>query len=68
MSTNDIFEKLRHGRLPNPFPNTVREDGVFHRLAVKFFRGRASEDAVVIRITSVILGVLSRSFTASLPR
>jgi hypothetical protein len=37
MSTNDIFEKLRHRRFPNPLPNTVRGDGVFHGLAGKFF-------------------------------
>jgi hypothetical protein len=36
MSTNDIFEKLCHGRFPNPLPNTVRGDEVFHRLAGKF--------------------------------
>jgi hypothetical protein len=35
MSTNDIFEKLRYGRFPNPLPNTVRGDGVFHGLAGK---------------------------------
>jgi hypothetical protein len=39
VSTNDIFKKLHHGRLPN----TVRGDGVFHGLAGKFFRGGASE-------------------------
>jgi hypothetical protein len=37
MSTTDIFEKLRHGRFPNPLPNIVRGDGVFHGLAWKFF-------------------------------
>jgi hypothetical protein len=37
MSTNDIFEKLHHGRFPNPLSNTVRGDGVFHGLAEKFF-------------------------------
>jgi hypothetical protein len=42
----DIFEKLRHGRFPNPLPNTVRGDGVFHGLAGEFFRGGASKDAV----------------------
>jgi hypothetical protein len=33
-------------QFPNPFPNTVRGDGVFHRLAGKFFQGGASEVAV----------------------
>jgi hypothetical protein len=36
VSTNDIFEKLCHGRFSNPFPNTVRGDGVFHGLAGNF--------------------------------
>src|SRR3954451_22525859 len=35
MCTKGIFEKFRHGRFPNPFPNIVRGDGVFHGLAGK---------------------------------
>ena len=46
MSTKGIFEKIRHERFPNPFPNIVRGDGVFHGLAGKFFRGGPSEDAI----------------------
>jgi hypothetical protein len=33
MCTNNIFEKLRHGRFPNPFPNTIRGDVVVQGLA-----------------------------------
>src|ERR1043165_7627838 len=46
MCTKGIFDKFRHGRFPNPFPNIVRRDGVFHGLAGKFFRGGTSEDAI----------------------
>jgi len=44
--TKGIFDKFRHGRFPNPFPNIVRGDGVFHGLAGKKFRGGTSEDAI----------------------